>query len=308
MARARAHVSSYLVTTADGLRDSLSALPAERAEAHAKSVVAFRRARGGFAGRAGDDDLYYTDFAVRALHALGRLDADIAAHADAFARGVEPRGIIDVANRLSIALLTDRVAPDERDLLDVVQSHRNADGGYGKTPLATAGSTYHTFLAVACHDALGVSVPQRRSVGRFLRSRLQGDGGFGETGLARRGSTNPTAAAVATGMMLGLRSGRAARRVGKFMASMRDESGGWRASALSPCADIMSTYTGLTTLSALGTADRSVVTLARAFCGACERNGGGFGAMPLDTGVDVEYTYYGLGVRGLLAGLAGESQ
>jgi geranylgeranyl transferase type-2 subunit beta len=109
-------------------------------------------------------------------------------------------------------------------------------------------------------------------------------------------------------MMLGLRSGRAARRVGKFMASMRDESGGWRASALSPCADIMSTYTGLTTLSALGTADRSVVTLARAFCGACERNGGGFGAMPLDTGVDVEYTYYGLGVRGLLAGLAGESQ
>ena len=301
MTRSHTRAPSYLIATAEFLRDGLD-LPTDRIDAHASAVRGFARPDGAFAGRAGEGDLYYTDFAVRALHVLGRLEDETAIHADRFARAIEPRSIIDVVNRLSIAALTERLVMSDRDMLDVIEGHRIDDGGYGKRPDSTSGSTYHTFLAVACYDVLSTEVPKRRAVRRFLQSRYRSDGGFAETTRGRRGSTNPTAAAVATGAMLRLRSARVARGVVAFVVGMRDESGGWRATASSPCPDIMSTYTGLTTLVALEAYQAKVMEGARAFCESCEDDAGGFRAIPLDPTCDVEYTYYGLGINALIAG------
>jgi len=307
MAVAGTRARSYLSRLAKRARAASALLPSDRIEAHASLVLSYRAAGGGFAGRGGDGDLYYSDFAIRALHALDRLEAGVAAEVGAFARAFRPRTIVDALNRLSIAMLAGQSAACDGALLRIVERHRNRDGGYGKTPESGAGSTYHTFLAVACYDLAGALPPEPRAIGRFLRSRLKDDGGFGETERARRGGVNPTAAAVATGLILGMRSRRVARRVAAFLADMQEDAGGWRATHASPCADVMSTYTALATLDALGALSDAAAGGARAFCEACEHLDGGFRAVPFEDVRDVEYTFYGLGAKALLGERARDS-
>src|SRR5262249_22825031 len=79
---------------------------------------------------------------------------------------------------------------------ELLESFRSKDGGYGKGPVATGGSTYHSFLVALCYELLNQPIPRSEELVRFIRSRRRSDGGFVEIGPMKRSGTNPSAAAV----------------------------------------------------------------------------------------------------------------
>ena len=64
---------TYLAELTTRLAAGIAELPEATRDRHAKYLLAAQRADGGFAGREGESDLYYTGFALRSLALLGEL-------------------------------------------------------------------------------------------------------------------------------------------------------------------------------------------------------------------------------------------
>ena len=67
-------MSAYLQDLAVLLAVGAAALPQDVRTRHADYVKGLQRADGGFAGREGESDLYYTGFALRTLFITGELN------------------------------------------------------------------------------------------------------------------------------------------------------------------------------------------------------------------------------------------
>src|SRR5689334_23276391 len=78
---------SYLDDLTLRLLTGLAAAPEERKQRHAAYILQSQRANGGWAGREGGSDLYYTGFALRSLMMLGKLHGEPAKSAASFLRG-----------------------------------------------------------------------------------------------------------------------------------------------------------------------------------------------------------------------------
>ncbi|HZT83005.1 MAG TPA: prenyltransferase/squalene oxidase repeat-containing protein, partial [Gemmataceae bacterium] len=78
--------ASYLQHLTDRLADGLARLPADFRDRHAAYLRAGQNADGGFSGREGGSDLYYTGFALRGLAVLGALTPDVCERAAGFLR------------------------------------------------------------------------------------------------------------------------------------------------------------------------------------------------------------------------------
>ena len=304
----------YLVRLTARLADGLARLPEARRRRHAVYLRAAQNPDGGFSGREGDSDLYYTGFALRSLAVLGALTPDVCARTAGFLRASLTRhaGVIDFFSLLYTCVLVelfggekvlDAATPDWRDrVAATLETFRPADGGYAQTAGGPAGSTYHSFLVGLCYQLLGRDVPDAPSLARFVLSRRRDDGGFVEIGPMKRSGTNPTAAAVGALQIVapaeleepGLRRGLI-----DFLAEMASDEGGLRANGRVPLADLLSTFTGAWTLAELGAGDRRDPYQVRAYASAAERGQGGFHGGLWVTGLDVEYTFYGLGVLGV---------
>src|SRR5271165_4501997 len=79
-------MTNYLQRLTARLGDALAKLPADFRARHASYLTAAQNADGGFSGREGESDLYYTGFALRGLAALDALTPEIAARAASFLR------------------------------------------------------------------------------------------------------------------------------------------------------------------------------------------------------------------------------
>src|SRR3954471_23422016 len=79
-------MSSYLADLTLRLASAIAELPEALRARHAKYLLAAQREDGGFAGREGGSDLYYTGFALRSLAMLGELYGPPAERAAAFLR------------------------------------------------------------------------------------------------------------------------------------------------------------------------------------------------------------------------------
>jgi len=303
----------YLVELNQRLAERLADWPAERIDRFAAFIRSRQTDSGGFTGRAGEADLYYTAFAVRSLSVLDRLDPGIGTSVKGFLQSLAPANLIDIVSHLAIERM---VAPAPRphggesgEMAAKIESFRGADGGYGKVPGASSSSTYHTFLAALSYDLIGRRPPEPAALGRFVLSRLRDDGGFAEIAPIRGGSVNPTAAGAA--LVVALASdGEAALAeeaipaildgVVRFLLSTQREDGGWPASPRTPASDLLSTFTAVLTLSDLGVLDGADTAKASGFVRACEIRGDRFGGYPGDEEGDVEYTFYGLGASAIL--------
>src|SRR4051795_4053932 len=199
---------NYLVRLSDRLAGALSRLPAA---VRARQVAYLRAAQnpdGGFSGREGGSDLYYTGFALRGLAVLDALSAEVCGRAAAFLRNslTQQASVIDFFSLLYSCLLVqasggvDVLADSPPDWPDRVaaalESFRTPDGGYAKGPGGNAGSTYHSFLVALCYQLLGREVPRPDALVQFVLSRRGGDGGFVEIAPRRKSGTTPTAAGV----------------------------------------------------------------------------------------------------------------
>src|SRR5262245_7666683 len=66
--------NGFLLRLTKRLADELRRLDPKRTARHVNFTLSFQQSDGGFAGRANDSDLYYTNFAVRTLALLDALN------------------------------------------------------------------------------------------------------------------------------------------------------------------------------------------------------------------------------------------
>lgn len=272
---------------------------------------------GGFSGRQGESDLYYTSFALRSADLLADAGSEGLWHRAAGWLRQRAAAVVDVVecfSALHIKHLAERQGCQVwcqcggedvmRGMENVLQESLTPQGGYARSAGGDA-SVYHTFLAALCYQLLGRSVPGAEAAAGFVRSRQCADGGFVEVAGAQapvgtRGGINPTAAAVAVlGMLDSLDEGLA-RKASEFISRMQRTDGGFGAHPGAPVSDLMSTFTALATLAETGQIRRLKLGAAARFVKYLVVPAGGFRGSRMDGKADLEYTYYGLGALGLL--------
>ena len=306
-------MADYLPRLTARLTEGLQRLPGEFRARHSDYLGTRQNSDGGFSGREGGSDLYYTGFALRGLAVLDALTPAICTNAAHFLRASLTRqaSVVDFYSLLYACVLVqlgggpDVLADSPPDWPDRVaatlESFRAPDGGYAKEPGAVSGSTYHTFLVALCYELLGRTVPQPQELVRFVRSRRREDGGYVEVAPMRRSGTNPTAAAVGVLQVIGEGLSEEERTaVVDFLAAMPSEEGGLRANGRIPAADLLSTFTGCWTLAQLDALERIDTAAPLDYARSLEEVGGGFRGGLWDERTDVEYTFYGLGTLALL--------
>lgn len=306
---------TYLENLTLRLALGIAELPEEFRARQAKYLLADQREDGGFAGREGGSDLYYTGFALRSLAMLGELTGTPAEQAAAFLRQrmaghesiVDFFSLIYSASLLESAAGIDVFAAAQATWRDQVAASleklRRPDGGYAKAAEGTASSTYHTFLVLLCLELIDRQPADPAAIVTFLQSQRCEDGGFREIRASKRAGTNPTAAAIAALRMQSALDGESRSGTIDFLAEMQTDEGGLRANTRIPIADLLSTFTGLLTLADLGAAQELDLPAVRRFANSLALEDGGFHGAEWDPAQDVEYTFYGLGTLGLLAKL-----
>jgi geranylgeranyl transferase type-2 subunit beta len=306
--------ATYLQDLMTRLSGGLARLPEAARAPHVRFLGGLQNPDGGFPGREGGSDLYYTAFALRGLAVLGALTPEIATRAADFLKQslTQQTSVVDFFSLLyACALVQLGGGPDvlaespadwPRRVADLLESFRTGDGGYAKSAGAQSGSTYHTFLVALSYQLLGREVPDPARAAEFVLARRREDGGFVEIGAMRRSGTNPTAAAVGVLQMLRPDAlGDVWEGVVDYLTEMMsEEEGGYRANGRVPAADLLSSFTACWTLHRLGAADRIDAPAVRGYVEDLQQSTGGFLGGLWDERCDAEYTFYGLGTLALL--------
>lgn len=302
---------SYLNNLTLRMAQGAAGLPQKMRSRHAAYIHARQRDDGGFPGRQGYGDPYYTSLGLRALALLEELDGQTASRAASFLQGrlgkplpsIDFLSLVTAGVLLETAVGVDVFAQAGRDrrqsVIDFTERFRRDDGGYAKTDRG-ATSTYHTFLVILCKQMVGAPLEDVPGVIQLIRSRQRDDGGFVELDPIPDGGANPTAAAVGLLRCLDALDEATASSAAAFLAGMQNEEGGLRANARLPVADLLSTFTGLVALSDVGAVSAVDAAGMRRYVASLERPEGGFRGGVWDDASDVEYTFYGLGALGLL--------
>ena len=305
-------MSPYLHQLTLRLAAGVLQLPEALRHVHAGYVKALQQSDGGFPGREGGSDLYYTGFALRSLFLLGELSGPTADDAGDFLRSrFQPsQNVLDLLSLIYGATLLEFSAgidvleaqsPSWRDSVAATLARlRRDDGGYAKTSEGGASSTYHSFLAALCLQLIGRPLPNPEWLVEFLLSQRCEGGGFRDIRAAKRAGTNPTAAAIGVLKLLDALDNDVVDDTIEFLSQMQTAEGGLLANTRIPVADLLSTFTGVVTLADLKGLDSIDAPAALRFARALECSGGGFRGAAWDADADVEYTFYGLGCLALL--------
>ena len=303
----------YLERLTIQLTAGASMLPDSIRDRHTGYVLSRQREDGGWSGREGGSDLYYTSFALRTLAILGQLHGDVAEKASGYllSKTHQQESIIDLLSLIYGAALieaTTEIHPFsglstnwEARLQELLLRLRREDGGFARTEIATVGSTYQTFLVAICLELIGHRLPQDDPCVDFLRRQRREDGGFLEVRVAKRSGTNPTAAAIGAFRTLQALDERTASTAADFLLDNQTDEGGFQANARMPLPDLLSSFTACTTLWDLDRLEQADIPSVHRYALSMERSEGGFAGFELDEAQDVEYTFYGLGLLGLLA-------
>lgn len=312
---------SYLGNLTLRLAGGAMQLPDEFRQRHATFLAAVQRDDGGFAGRQGRSDLYYTGFALRGLTLLGALTEEAAAKTAGFLQADLNRHLapIDFLSLVFSSVLLEltygldvfaRAGLDRRTLiLESLTPLRRSDGGFAKTPESSRSSTYQSFLSVACLELIGAKIDEQGRLVEMVRTRRRADGGYVELDAISRSGTNPTAAAVGLLRLLENATSPALlaperEDTARFLANMQAPDGGLRANTLIPMSDLLSTCTGLIALADLNGLDSVHLPGIARYVDSMEAPSGGFRGGSWDSEIDTEYTFYGLATKAFLAAMA----
>lgn len=288
-------------------------LPTELQQLHADYVLARQRADGGWAGREGESDVYYTSFALRTLAILGLLDGELAERSSNFLRLRMERHetIVDLLSLVYSAKLIEASCGldsfrDVRQnwqsrLAELLSQLRRDDGGYSKSLEGQTGSTYQTFLVLLCLELIEQPCPDAGAVESFLMRQRQADGGFLEIRVGKRSGTNPTAAAIGALRVLNRLDETISQAAIDFLADLQADEGGFQANTRIPLPDLLSTFTACVTLADLEGLPAISLARVRSYALSMQQSGGGFRGFEFDPADDIEYTFYGLGTLALLS-------
>jgi geranylgeranyl transferase type-2 subunit beta len=288
-----------------------SQIDREVRDQHASWLIAQQRDDGGFAGREGESDPYYTAFALRALWILDALDQSIGDRAAAFLRSrlTAKESIIDMISLIFGAAICELavgsivIGDDDivwrQNIADLLGTLRTEDGGFAKTPEGRAGSTYQTFLSLLCHELIEIDPADPQKLIEFVASQAHPEGGYLEIRAAKRAGVNPTAAAIGTLKTLGQLKREEHANTIEFLSEMQSDEGGLSANTRIPFADLLSTCTGLITLTDLDAVGEVDVRAAERYAMSMQSPDGGFVGFALDQTADVEYSFYGVATLAL---------
>ena len=302
---------SYLAEVTLRSAAGIAGLSDQLRRRHETFLIDAQRDDGGFAGRRGESDLYYTGFGVRALAVLGKLDADRAGRVVGFLKDRFSPDLpaMDFFSLVTSAVMTQATTGKSlfaelqidvrKAVAEFFRPLRRDDGGYAKTARSGPSSTYSTFLVAACQQLVGVPLETPDRMAELIRGRRRSDGGFVEIEPMRQSGANPTAAAIGLLKIVGLLDEPVAEPAAGFIAGMQTPQGGLRANSRIPAADLLSTFTGLNALQDIGALGKVDTSAAARFTESLQMPDGGFRAGTWDDVADVEYTFYGLGVLGL---------
>lgn len=303
---------NYLTDLAARTTRGLQNLPESFRAKQSHYLLGAQQSDGGFRGRGGGSDLYYTSFALRSAELLGIADHNLWRHAAYWLRArVEPlQGVVNCFSMLhSIRLIAFRTAESAPEIdcactaraEPVLERCIAPEGGVAGIPGDAAG-VYHTFLAALCYQLLGRPMPDAARATAFVLACRCEDGGFIDScGAAVEAGANPTAAGVALLSMHDALNHAAAESAVEFIRSMQREDGGFAAHRNAPVADLMSTFTALVTLAELGGLRRARLAPVARYVQQLAAPEGGFRGAAVADAIDPEYTYYGLGALGMLS-------
>jgi geranylgeranyl transferase type-2 subunit beta len=311
------------------LHPSVAELSKAFVDAQVRFVAGCQQADGGFGGRQGGSDFYYTDFAVRTLALLAPEHAALDRAAGYVVHLPRPpQGTIECFNVLNLrrllasrlAIAVDGVPTDDssRDptcmgqspwtfapsfLLDQLGACLLPGGGLARSAGDPRASAYHTFLGELCFQMLGVDIPAAGRSVAAVEALRQPDGGFAELAGQTASQTSATAAAVAVLMMHDALSPAKIAEAAQSLACMQSVDGGLKPHAAVESGDLLSTFTGLTTLWALGGMHLVDLASVAKFLRSTAHPAGGFVSSAGDDTADVEYAYYGVSTLALLRGV-----
>ncbi len=266
-------------------------------------------AAGAGVDRSGRPDLYYTIFALAGLDALpansGRSTLNpqpsTVAWLSTFADGAGLDFIhLGALARCWAAVGLEKMPPGLADtILDRIETHRAADGGYDADPGAPHGNAYGCFVALGAYQDLGRELPEPLRMVQCLKFLETPDGAWANARGLKLGSTNATAAAVTLLHQLGVPVNEC---VGDWLLAQTHRDGGFLAMPNAPLPDLLSTAT---TLHALACLERELPAAAREKCldfiDTLWSADGGFHGHWADDHLDAEYTFYGLLALGHLS-------
>lgn len=258
---------------------------------------------GGFPGRQGGADLYYTDFALRLALLLGAEEVVWERAAGYLRRLSPPTDLISLfclLNASRMLMAAEILLPLDREALrSLLATLALPTGGFAKAPGESV-SAYATFIGAMCAEMLEVPLPAGADAVAAINGLQGPSGGYRESPGPGQEQTSATAAAVAFLNMQGALSDEAASAAARFIEAMQGPGGGLCAHADAPAEDLLSTFTGLVALVALPEAEGvDLLGLARFACDLAMPDGG-FAATRHDAETDVEYTYYGVATLALL--------
>ncbi|MDB6026893.1 MAG: hypothetical protein JWM68_3116 [Verrucomicrobiales bacterium] len=260
---------------------------------------------GGWKGRDGKSDLYYTVFGLDGLLAAkSNVPTDSTLP---YLQGFENGTALDFVHLCCLARCWGTLAhaanagcpqPIREKLIHHILAHRSRDGGFNLFPDQPFGSVYAAFLAVAALQDLGLEIPEPLRLVQSLKRLETSDGGWSNDTHSKTAGTNPTAAAVV--LLTNLRMPVNAA-VGDWLFQRVHKLGGFTASAETPVPDLLSTATALHALACLECDIAPIRERCLDFLDSLWTNEGGFCGHWNDDQLDCEYTYYGLLALGHLS-------
>lgn len=265
--------------------------------AQIRALLRYRKAEGGFSGREGPADPYYTDFAVRVL-VPAAAPPNILIGAARYVTGLPPaEDLAHAFSRLNVARLLARaghaVAPEATDPGLALRLNALPSGGYRRTPGAGA-SAYATFIATLCLALTGRPLPSADELRAALLPLGARSGGFREQEVPGRAQANATAAVLGAHALSPFLEPERAEAAKGFLRTMQTESGGFLSHQGAAEEDLLSTFSALYALGVTGELGHPRLVAAVRFVRALAHPGGGFRSCLSDPEGDAEFAYYGL--------------
>ena len=279
----------------EGLEASKAYIRGEAKE----SIVSFLKSRlnrdGGFTGRGGGSDLYYTVFGIECLLALTgslpirKLESYVGSFGDG--DGLDFVHLTCLARCRSHLPRMITAMEQEQRMLMRLEGYRSDDGGYHAREASPCASAYACFLAFLSYEGFETAIPAPRDLVRSLQNLRTPDGSFANEPGVGKGSVAATAAASILQVHLGDPVGQG---VEDWLLARCDPRGGLLATRDAPGPDLLSTATALQALSAMDADMDAIRAPCVDFVESLWDDSGGFCGHAADPTPDCEYTFYGL--------------
>jgi len=300
---------SYLAQLTERILPGVLRKKAERREKLRTYFLNALDQNGGFRGRQGSGDLYYSGFALRGLFLLGMLDdKKLLPCVNRFLEEQQRRNDLSPVDMLSWTFCATLVGavrgkgilPEQSaTLLNRWKSFRRVDGCFAASEKSSVSSTYTTFLTAVFYELLGAPERSLSIPTKPILERRRLDGGFVELPPLQYSGTNPTAAAVGLLTMLEVPLPEKFKTV-EFLCRCQQPNGGFQAHARIPVSDLLSSFSAAMALYDLDVADQINRSALQTFVSSLRSPDGGYFGLASDQQSDVEYTFYGMALEAML--------